>query len=882
MTTEPKTVRLADYQPPDYLVDEVELHFDLTDGHADVHSRLTCRRRPGADAAAPLVLDGEELTLRAIALDGCPLGSGDYQLDEARLVIPSAPERFELTLTTRVYPDRNTRLEGLYRSGGMYCTQCEAQGFRRITFFPDRPDVMARYTVTLAADRATCPVLLSNGNPVDRGELDDGRHWVRWEDPFPKPSYLFALVAGDLHCHEASYQTGSGRDIRLAIYTEHANAGKTEHAMNSLQAAMRWDERAYGLECDLDHYMIVAVGDFNMGAMENKGLNIFNTQYVLARPETATDTDYINIEAVIGHEYFHNWTGNRVTLRDWFQLSLKEGLTVFREQQFSAAMGAPAVKRIDEVRGLRAAQFPEDAGPMAHPVRPAEFVEINNFYTATVYMKGAEVIRMYHTLLGDDGFRRGIDLYFQRHDGQAVTCEDFLAAMADANDADLEQFSRWYRQAGTPVVTVEEEWDAERGEYRLHFSQHTGPTPGQSRKFPLHIPILIGLVGADGRDLVLRPDGAPAGDTGTHLLELRHERASFTYSGLSERPVPSLFRGFSAPVRVDYPYDDEQLAFLFAHDSDDFNRWEAGQRLATRILLRWVADEPAETLPRLFLDAFRRILTSATLDPALAAEALTLPTETYLAEQMDIADAAAIHAARQAMRRAIAMSLPAELEQAYDRCTVTGPYRPESTDMALRRLRNVVLDYRAAPGDDAALQRCLTQFDNADNMTDALPALALLAEFDAAAATERLNAFHERWRDEPLVVDKWFRVQATARRPDTLDRVKALTAHEAFDIRNPNKLRALIGSFCQGNPACFHDASGAGYTFLADHILRLDGINPQVAARLLTPLTRWRRQDEQRARLMRAELERIAQRPQLSKDVHEVVSKSLEQAAQTG
>ncbi len=881
MTTEPNAVRLADYRPPDYLVDQIELYVDLLDSHDEVHSRLTCRRNPGATEAAPLILDGEELTLRALALDGRTLTAADYQLDETKLTIAAVPERFELALTTRIHPDRNTRLEGLYRSGGMYCTQCEAQGFRRITFFPDRPDVMARYVVTVAAGRQTCPVLLANGNPVDHGDLDGGRHWARWEGPFPKPSYLFALVAGDLHCHEATYRTQSGRDIRLAIYTEHANAGKTEHAMASLQAAMRWDERAYGLECDLDHYMIVAVGDFNMGAMENKGLNIFNTQYVLAQPETATDADYMNIEAVIGHEYFHNWTGNRVTLRDWFQLSLKEGLTVFREQQFSAAMGAPAVRRIDEVRTLRAAQFPEDAGPMAHPVRPAEFVEINNFYTATVYMKGAEVVRMYHTLLGDDGFRRGIDLYFGRHDGEAVTCEDFLAAMADANDADLEQFSRWYRQAGMPVVTVDDEWDAAGGEYRLHLKQQTAPTPGQERKFPLHIPVVLGLVAADGRDLQARPQGQPPGDDSTHLLELRHEHATFTYSGLTERPVPSLFRGFSAPVRVDYPYSDEQLAFLFAHDSDDFNRWEAGQRLATRILLRWVAGGP-EALPALFQDAFRRTLGERTLDPALVAEALTLPTESHLGEQMEVVDVAGIHAARQAMRRAIVEALPGELDEAYRRCTVAGPYRPDSDAMALRRLRNVVLDYRAAPADDAALQLCLAQFDAADNMTDALPALSLLTEFEAAPAAERLESFLQRWRDEPLVVDKWFRVQATSRHPDTLHRVRTLTRHEAFDLHNPNKLRALIGAFCQGNPARFHDASGEGYTFLADHVLLLDGINPQVAARLLTPLTRWRRQDAHRAGMMRAALERIAERSRLSKDVHEVVSKSLDQVAKTG
>ncbi len=881
MNAAPKTVRLADYRPPDYLVDRVDLTVLLYDGHTDVRSRLTCRRSAQARADAPLLLDGEALTLRAVALDDRPLGLDEYEIDEAHLTLHTVPEQFELFVETRIHPEDNTRLEGLYRSGGMYCTQCEAEGFRRITFYPDRPDVMARYTVTIEADRGTCPILLSNGNPVAGGELEGDRHWARWEDPFPKPSYLFALVAGDLHCHEGHYRTGSGRDIRLAIYTEHANAGKTAHAMASLQAAMHWDEETYGLECDLDNYLIVAVGDFNMGAMENKGLNIFNTQYVLARPETATDADYAGIEAVIGHEYFHNWTGNRVTLRDWFQLSLKEGLTVFREQQFTAAMGAPAVRRIDEVRTLRAAQFPEDAGPLAHPVRPAEFVEINNFYTATVYMKGAEVIGMYRTLLGDAGFRRGIELYFRRHDGEAVTCEDFLAAMADANAADLAQFARWYHQSGTPVITVTDDWDADTGRYRLHLRQQTPPTAGEPTRAPLHIPLVAGLVGRDGADLSVHPDELPEATPGEHLLELRHADATFTYSGLTERPIPSLLRGFSAPVRLDYPYADEQLAFLFAHDGDDFNRWEAGQRLATRILLQWVEGGPA-TLPALFRDAFQRTLTDRAADPALVAEALTLPTESYLAEQMAVVDVDGIRRARQALRLALASTLETELAAEYERCTLEGPWRGDAAAVAHRRLRNVVLDYLAASGDDAACERCLAQYDDADNMTDALPALALLAEFEAPAAGERLRDFYRRWRGEPLVVDKWFRIQATSRHPATLARVRKLTTHESFDIHNPNRLRALIGAFCQGNQAGFHDPSGEGYTLLSEHVIKLDHSNPQIAARLLTPLTRWRRYDEQRAGMMRAELERIAGRPQLSSDVHEVVARSLNAAAKTG
>ncbi|MCS4503236.1 aminopeptidase N [Arhodomonas aquaeolei] len=877
MSTEPATVYLSDYTSPAYLVDEVALDFELGDEETLVHSRLQVHRAGHTAPGSPLVLDGEDLALEALAIDDRPLDATEFDVDERSLTIAGVPERFTLSVTTRLRPQDNTRLEGLYRSGGMFCTQCEAEGFRRITYFPDRPDVMARYTVTITADRGACPILLSNGNPVGSGELDDGRHWVRWHDPFPKPSYLFALVAGDLHCHEDRHTTPSGRDIRLAIYTEHANAGRTAHAMRSLKAAMAWDERTYGLECDLDNYLVVAVGDFNMGAMENKGLNIFNTQYILARPDVATDADYTNIEAVIGHEYFHNWTGNRVTLRDWFQLSLKEGLTVFREQQFSADRGAPAVRRIQEVRTLRAAQFPEDASPMAHPVRPGAYAEINNFYTATVYMKGAEVIRMYHTLLGQEGFRRGLDLYFRRHDGQAVTCEDFLAAMADANDVDLGQFARWYNQSGTPVMRVSDEYDPADGRLTLTVTQETAPTADQPDKAPLHIPLAIGLVGADGADLPVRLAGetdAPA--PGTRVLDVREPEQRFVVEGLTERPVPSLLRGFSAPVRLDYDYTDEQLAFLFANDSDAFNRWEAGQRLATRILLRWVENGVGE-VPATFVDAFRETLNDTAADPALVAEALTLPGEGFIAEQMAVIEVDAIHEAREHLRAALARALAADLRTVYTRNAVDGPYRPEAEDMGRRRLRNVALDYLATVEDDA-LARCLAHYREADNMTDTMAALALLADRPDAEAEAALEAFAERWRDDPLVLDKWFRVQALSRREDAFERVRALAAHPAFDPRNPNRLRSLIGAFCQGNAVRFHRADGAGYTFLADWVIELDGMNPQVAARLAKTLSRWRRYDPRRSEAMRAALERIEARPALSKDVGEVVARSLERS----
>ncbi|WP_421621240.1 aminopeptidase N [Alkalilimnicola ehrlichii] len=872
-------VKLSDYTPPAFRVEHIDLYFSLGEEYTRVRSRMRLCRAEGTDPHTPLHLDGEALELEALYLDGQALAIDDYLLTRQGLTIERVPDRFELEVHTLLRPQDNTALSGLYRSGGMFCTQCEAEGFRRITYYPDRPDVLSRFTTTVEADRERYPVLLSNGNAVDRGESEGGRHWVRWDDPWPKPSYLFALVAGDLHCHRDRYRTASGRDVQLAFYVEHANAGRTGHAMESLKRAMRWDEETYGLEYDLDIYMVVAVGDFNMGAMENKGLNIFNTQYVLASPETATDADFEAVEAVIGHEYFHNYTGNRVTCRDWFQLSLKEGLTVFREQQFSEAMGSPAVQRIQQVRLLRSAQFPEDASPMAHPVRPDAYVEINNFYTATVYIKGAEVIRMYHTLLGDDAFRNGVRRYLERFDGQAVTIEDFLQTMAETGGRDLTQFGRWYTQAGTPRLRVRDAFDADAGRYTLRVVQECPPTPGQLEKQPFHIPLAMGLVGRDGQALPLRLAGEPEGQATTRVLELTRSEQAFVFEGLAERPVPSLLRGFSAPVILDYDYSDDDLAFLLTHDSDAFARWEAGQQLAVRVILRRVhgerRDEDLDKLRR----AFAGVLEHPGLDASLAAEALALPQETYLAQQLEQADPVAIRAAREGVRAELAGALAATWRTVYSRYRPQGPWRLEPAAIAGRRLANLALGYLAATGAAEDDERVERQYHQADNMTDSLAALSLLADRDDAAAQAALDDFHQRWRHVPLVLDKWFRVQAMSRHPGALARVQSLLRHPDFDLHNPNRVRSVIGAFAQGNPAAFHDSSGEGYRLLADHILRLDTLNPQVAARMALPLSKWQRYDLPRQQIMKTELQRIAEAPSLSNDVYEVVSRSLENIA---
>ena len=863
----PRAIRLADYTPPAYLVDTVDLEFDLDEHATVVRSRLSLRRNPAAPAAQPLVLNGQGLTLLSLALNGRELGAGDYVLGPESLTISDVPERFVLDASTRIDPAANTALEGLYVSSGNFCTQCEAEGFRRITFYPDRPDVMARFTTTIRADRKRSPVLLSNGNLVGEGTLSDGRHYARWEDPFPKPAYLFALVAGQLVAVEDSFVTRSGRSVRLQIFVERGNEDKCGHAMASLKRAMQWDEERYGLEYDLDRFMIVAVGDFNMGAMENKGLNIFNTKYILARPDTATDTDYAGIESVVAHEYFHNWTGNRVTCRDWFQLSLKEGLTVFRDQEFSADMNDASVQRIEDVRALRAMQFPEDASPMAHPVRPDSYIEINNFYTKTVYEKGAEVVRMMQTLLGRDGFRKGMDLYFQRHDGQAVTCDDFVRAMEDANGADLTQFRRWYSQAGTPVVKARGAYDAANKKYALTLEQSCPPTPGQPSKLPFHVPVAIGLIDRKGKDLVP-----------TRVLDLKEQTQNFIFEGVSEHPLPSLMRGFSAPIRLDAGYSDDDLVRLMAEDSDGFARCEAGQILATGLMLRAVADVQAGRTPAVapgFIAAFGRVLQDEVSDKSLITLMLTLPSESYLGEQMAEIDVAAIHQVRDAFRRALATAHRTRLLDLYRATAANDPAALDPVAVGRRALRNLSLAYLVTLGDDEVLGLCTRQAREARSMTEVQGALQSLCETRSAARSDVLDAFYAKWKDEPLVVDKWFSVQAMAPREDVLDEVRGLTGHTAFSIRNPNKVRSLIGAYAAGNPIGFHRADGQGYDFLADKVLELNKLNPQVAARMLGTMTRWRRYDAVRRAKMRAALERIAAEPGLSKDVFEIASKSL-------
>ncbi len=896
-TDTPQAIYLKDYTPPAFLIETVDLDVAIETGHATVTATLACRRNPAAaDPNAALVLTGEELKLEAIRLDGHLLGHGEYALSDDRLLIHAElPESFTLTTVSTINPDGNTQLSGLYRSKDGYFTQCEAEGFRRITWFLDRPDVMAKYTVTIHADKAQFPVLLSNGNPVGAGDEEGGRHWAKWEDPFRKPSYLFAMVAAKLDMLEDWFVTKSGRKVRCAVYVEPGKLDQCGHAMAALKKAMKWDEDVFGLEMDLDHYMIVAVGDFNMGAMENKGLNIFNTKYVLARPDTATDIDFQNIDRVVAHEYFHNWTGNRVTCRDWFQLSLKEGLTVFRDQQFGMDMHSAGVTRIQEVRTLRTAQFPEDAGPMAHPIRPASYVEINNFYSATVYEKGAEVIRMIHTLIGKDAFRKGMDLYFARHDGQAVTCEDFVAAMQDASGFDLTQFKRWYNQAGTPKLLVRGTYDAATKRFTLDVEQLYPATAYEKRleaegkpvaRGAYHLPLVLGLLDAEGRELPLRLAGE-ASATGTQrVLSVTEDRQSFVFEDIAAAPVPSLLRGFSAPVVLDYPYTATELTHLMAHDSDAFCRWEAGQRLATDILTAGIAAYQAGNgdsltwIPTTYADAIRALLGSAFApggDPALVAEALALPSEVVLIEATDgTVDPDAIHAARLALRRHLARELKGPLAAAYHELRVDAPYSPEAQQVGARALRNACLGYLAEIDDAESRALVMTQFDTADNMTDTMAALAAIAQFEVAERDDALARFLDKWKDEALVVDKWLMVQSTARAADTGQRVRDLLQHPAFDIKNPNKVYALIRAFCAANPKHFHAADGSGYAFAADAILQLDAINPQVASRIARAFDRWRKFDTQRQSLARVQLARIQSQSGLSRDVAEVVGKALD------
>jgi aminopeptidase N len=868
-----------DYTPFPWDLQQARFHFEIGEDATRVRSELHFQRNPDAEKVTDIQLNGQDMELVSLALDGRELGPGAYERTADELIIHQAPDRGRLDVEVLIRPQDNTALEGLYPSGDFLLTQCEAEGFRKITYFPDRPDVMTRYEVTVVADRARYPVLLSNGNAVDSGELEDGRHWVRWDDPFPKPSYLFALVAGDLACVEDRFVTRRGREVTLRFYVEHGNEDKCGHAMESLKHAMKWDEDRFDLEYDLDIYHVVVTNDFNMGAMENKSLNIFNSKYVLARPDTATDLDYQGIEGVIGHEYFHNWTGNRVTCRDWFQLTLKEGLTVFRDQEFSSDMQSRAVKRIRDVRALRSRQFPEDSGPMSHPIRPDKYIEVNNFYTMTVYQKGAEIIRMYHTLLGEEGFQKGMKLYFRRHDHEAVTCDDFRAAMADANGVNLDRFGHWYGQSGTPGLTVRGDYDDTAKTYVLSVSQRTPPTLGQPEKSPLVVPLAVGLLAADGRELPLQLAGEDRPHGTSRVLLVEQAEQSFTFVNVDQPPVPSLLRGFSAPVKLEYPYRPQELAALMAHDRDAFVRWEAAQLLAQREILDNVERLAAGGKPSLgdhLLAAFEALLADRDSDPALIAEALSLPEEDYLAEQMQVIDIDGIHAAREFVRAELAKALAAVWRQRYSELAGDGPYDKSAASMARRSLRNVCLSYLLrTPG---GIELAEAQLHGSDNMTDTLAALQGLVWTGAPGAASALRDFEQRWQEDSLVMDKWFVIQATVPGPDTVEQVRNLLGHAAFSITNPNKVRSLLGAFATLNPTGFHAPDGSGYRLVADQVLALNALNPQVAARLVAAFNSWTRYEARRRDSMQSELQRIQAAGGLSPDVSEIVSNALAMA----
>ena len=878
-TEEARPVRLEDYRQPDWVVETVELDVKLDPAATRVRATLALRPNGNGAAPAPLTLDGDGVNLRGLKLDGATIPPEQFVATADRLTIAQPPQRpFRLEIETVVDPSANTQLMGLYRSGAIYCTQCEAEGFRRITYFLDRPDVMAVYTTRIEAEKADAPVLLANGNLVASGDLPGtSRHFAVWHDPFPKPSYLFALVGGKLACVEDRFRTMSGRDVTLRIYVEAGKEARCVYAMDSLKRAMRWDETAFGREYDLDIFMIVAVSDFNMGAMENKGLNVFNDKYVLASPETATDSDFERIEAIIAHEYFHNWTGNRITCRDWFQLCLKEGLTVFRDQEFSADARSRAVERISRVRGLRAHQFVEDAGPLAHPVRPRLYHEINNFYTATVYEKGAEVVRMIKTLLGPETFRQGMDLYFTRHDGEAATIEQFVQCFADVSGADFTQFMLWYSQAGTPEVVATGGYDARARTYRLEVAQTVPPTPGQPSKEPMVIPLAIGLVGRDGRDLPLKLIGGRTIERG--VLTMTRPAETFVFGDIGEPPVPSLNRGFSAPIKLVANLSADDLRFLAAHDVDPFNRWQALQTLATRLLLDNVtnlrAGKPARRDSGL-LDALGAVLGDGTLEPAFIALALTLPGESDLAREIgrDV-DPDAIFAARSALRAVVGDHLAGPLFDHYRRLSESRPYTPDAAGAGRRALRNVCLDLLVATGRPDAVSLAAQQYQAADNMTDRMAALSTLSLRDVPERTAALDDFYTRYGDNPLIVDKWFTLQATIPEPATLDRVKALTGHAAFSFANPNRVRALIHAFALANPKEFNRTDGAGYDFIADTVLALDRKNPQLAARLLSALKSWRMLEPGRRAMAEKALQRVASAPAPSPDVADIVQRAL-------
>jgi aminopeptidase N len=891
MSVSKQLTLLKDYKAPDFFIEKTELNFQLGELATVVMSRMEIRRNPAADSKQPLVLNGERLELKQLMLDGRILNPAEYTLDETTLTLPEVPERFEIQCTTLIQPQKNTTLEGLYKSGTMFCTQCEAEGFRRITYYLDRPDVMSEFTTTILADRRKYPVLLSNGNEEARGTLSGSdMHWVKWRDPFKKPSYLFAMVAGSLRFQEDYFITCSGRKITLRIFVEEKDLNKLDHAMSSLKRAMRWDEKAYGREYDLDIYMIVAVDDFNMGAMENKGLNIFNTSCVLASPDTTTDAGYQRVEAVIAHEYFHNWSGNRVTCRDWFQLSLKEGFTVFRDSQYTADMGSAVIKRIEDATLMRTAQFAEDASPMAHPVQPASYLEISNFYTLTIYEKGAEVVRMLHTLLGNDMFRKGCDLYFSRYDGQAVTIEEFITSMEEVSVRNLTRFRYWYTQAGTPTLSVSDSYDLSTMTYHLTFKQTCPPTSEAHDKEAFHIPVSVALLGERGPlTLFLDNELLDLNATNNHqrLLEITKSQQTFTFQNVTEKPVPSLLRNFSSPVKLQYPYSRNDLMSMMIKDTDGFNRWNACQQLGLLILqdlIRQHQHGKPFDMDNKIISAYRSLLHTEisdgkSVDKAMLAHMLILPSESFISEQMDIVDVEAIHLARQYAKHRLANELQKEFVSVYENNVDLGIYRTSHEAVAQRSLKNTALAYLMLLETKDLANICLDQYNRSTNMTDVSAALIALincpATFVQNAKEKALRLFYRRWQQEALVVNQWLSMQASCVLPDTFSVVKDLMTHDAFNINNPNKVRALIGVFCNQNPVNFHIKTGEGYKFLAEQVIRLDAINPQIAARLLLPLSKWRRYDDERQKLMRESLEIISARGELSKDVYEVVSKSL-------
>jgi aminopeptidase N len=876
-TAEPRAIELKDYRPPAYRIADIAL-----DVHLDPEAtRVTARMKVVRAIAepAPLVLDGKNLKLLSIKVDGKPVDASAHAHDATQLTLHAPPAEFTLELVTEIAPAKNTALEGLYMSNGIYCTQCEPEGFRAITYFLDRPDNLARYEKRIEGDKASYPVLLSNGNLIESGDLAGGRHFARWQDPFPKPSYLFALVAGDLGAIHDTYVTGSGRTVRLSIFVEHGNEAKATYAMDSLKRAMRWDEEAYGREYDLDIFMIVAVSAFNFGAMENKGLNIFNDKVLLASPQSATDEDYARIESVVGHEYFHNWTGDRITCRDWFQLSLKEGLTVFRESGFVGDMRSHAVRRISDVKDLRLRQFQEDAGPLAHPVQPQSYIAIDNFYTATVYEKGAEVIGMLKTIVGAGNFRKGMDLYFDRHDGQAATVEDFVRCFEESSGRDLQQFRLWYRQAGTPEIEVRSTYDSAARSYRLALTQRVPPTPGQPDKQPMHIPFNLGLIGRKtGRELPVTLEGENAIGPEERVIELTEASQEFVFTGVTEEPLLSLGRNFSAPVRIRTANDRKARAFLMSRDADAFNRWEAGQQLATDVAMSAAAElqrgQPAR-VDKLYLDAIAGVLARADEDPAFTAQMLLPPSENELALAATPIDPVAIYMARRELIRRIGQEHGEAVQNIYSKLRDEGPFDPSAKPAGRRALRNAALRILTAADDDRAAELAHVHYIHATNMTDMVAGLSSLARIGGARADEAFAHFHDRFQNDPLVLDKWMGLQAMAPQPDAVERVRALMRHPAFSFKVPNRVRALVGSFATGNPLRFHDKSGAGYRLLREVVQTLDVINPQTAARMMTPFETWRRYDPQRQALIRAELETIAAQKPLSPNLYEIVMKIL-------